>query len=170
MTPDFAVTELPPTEHPQVGDQAPGFTRPLVSAEYWADTKLTDLATPTVLVFYPMDGSFPATYIWSELADREWEDTYDGTVVGCSIGTPYAQTRLIDQREMAYRLFSDPTNTVAEQYNVVHDLDGMAGVTEPRPAVFIIDNAQVIQYAWVATEWPEFPPYDEIAAAIESLQ
>jgi peroxiredoxin len=45
----------------------------------------------------------------------------------------------------------------------------MEGVTEPRPAVFAIDSNQVVQYAWFASEWPDFPDYDEVEAALEDL-
>jgi peroxiredoxin len=38
----------------------------------------------------------------------------------------------------------------------------VAGISEPRPAVFLIDEERTIQYAWVTQEWPAFPDYDEI--------
>ena len=42
----------------------------------------------------------------------------------------------------------------------------MAGVTEHRPAVFLLDSDRTVRYAWVADEWPAFPDYEEIADAI----
>ena len=51
----------------------------------------------------------------------------------------------------------------------MNDLDGMAGVTEPRPAVFVIGDDRTIEYVWVASEWPDFPDYDEVEAAIDAL-
>jgi len=70
---------------------------------------------------------------------------------------------------MDYRLFSDPQNGVAEEYGIVNDLDGMAGISEPRPAVFLMDEERRIQYAWVAQKWPEFPDYDEIQDELDPL-
>ncbi|WP_132059262.1 redoxin domain-containing protein [Halorussus amylolyticus] len=168
---EFDVVELPETDHLAAGDTAPDFTRPLVNDEYWEDASLSDLTDegPVLLVFFPMDGAFPATYVWNELRDRAWDDDYDVRIVGLSISDPYAHKRLIEEREMDYRLFSDPQNGVAEEYGIVHDLDGMAGVSEPRPAVFLLDDDRTVEYAWVASEWPDFPDYDEIRAAIESL-
>jgi peroxiredoxin len=90
-------------------------------------------------------------------------------VVGCSISTPYEHADLIEDREVDFAVFSDPANGVAEQYGIVHDLDGMTGVTEPRPAVFVIDGERVVRYAWVAEEWPDFPPYDELEDEIRAL-
>jgi peroxiredoxin len=168
---DFDVVELGETDHVETGEQAPDFTRPLVNAEYWADASLSDLAaeSPVLLVFHSMDGAFPATYTWKELTKRAFDETYDVQVVGVSISTPYEHKDLIADREMDYPLFSDPANGVAAEYGVVHDLDGMAGVTEPRPAVFLVDTDMTVRYDWVAAEHPEFPDYDEIDAALADL-
>lgn len=165
---DFDVVELGETAHVDVGDQAPDFTRPLVNTEYWENRSLSELTDegPVLLVFYTMDGAFPGTYIWNELRDRELGEHV--TVVGCSISDPYAHKQLIEERGMDYRLFSDPSAEVAREYGIDHELDGMAGITEPRPAVFLLDEERTVEYAWVATEWPEFPDYDEVEDAVRS--
>ncbi|MEF8779750.1 MAG: redoxin domain-containing protein [Haloferacaceae archaeon] len=166
---DFDVVELPPADHPEEGDTAPDFTRPLVNEEFWEDASLSELvAEPTLLVFHPMDGAFPATYLWNEIEERELES--DATVVGVAISTPYDHKRFIAERGIDSPLFSDPGNGVAETYGIAHDLDGMAGVSEPRPAVFLLDADRTVAHAWVATEWPEFPDYDEIEAELAKLQ
>jgi len=166
----FDIVDLEPTEHVEEGDTAPEFTRPLVTDEYWEDIALSEILDdgPVVLVFHPMAGSFPATYVWQELPGREWGDCQ---VVGLSIATPYAHKRLIDERGLGeeYRLYSDPGNGVAEQFGIAHELDGMAGVAEPRPAAFVIDTDHTVQYAWVAKEWPDFPDYDELEAAAQDV-
>ncbi|NEU55226.1 redoxin domain-containing protein [Halorussus sp. MSC15.2] len=168
--PDFDVVSLPDIDHAAEGDTAPDFTRPLVNDEYWEDASLSDLTDegPVLLVFFTMDGAFPATYMWNEIRDRNWDEDRDLTVVGLSISDPYAHKQLVEERRMDYRLFSDPQNGVAEEYGIVHDLDGMAGVSEPRPAVFLLDEDRTVEYVWVAEEWPDFPDYDEVEAAIES--
>jgi peroxiredoxin len=166
---DFDVVELDATDHPEVGEEAPDFTRPLVDSEVWEDVSLSSLLEdgPLVLLFHPMDGAFPATYIWNEVRDRGWTDEID--VVGLSISTPYEHKQLIGERSIDARLFSDPQNGVAEKYGIVNDLDGMASISEPRPAAFVIDGEGTVQYAWVAEEWPAFPEYDAIEAAIDEL-
>jgi peroxiredoxin len=168
---DFEVVELPDADHVDEGDTAPDFTRPLVNDEYWEDASLSDLTDdgPVLLVFYTMDGAFPATYIWNEIRDREWEREGDVTIVGLSISDPYSHKQLVEERGMDYRLFSDPQNGVAEEYGIAHELDGMAGIREPRPAVFLLDEDRTVEYAWVAEEWPEFPDYDEVEDAIVQL-
>lgn len=167
---DFPVTQLPATEHVAVGETAPDFTRPLVTPEYWEDVALTDLLVdgPVLLVFHPMDGSFVTTYVWNELRERGF-DRRDAQVVGVSISSPYEHKDTIRRRDIQSftGLYSDPQNDVAEAYGVAHDLDGMAGLSEPRPAVFLVDEDRTVEYAWVATEWPDFPDYDAIEAAID---
>jgi len=170
---EFEVSPLPETDHVTEGETAPDFTRPLVNEEYWEDAALSELTEdgPVVLVFHTMDGDFPAIYVWSELVDRAWEEAYGVEVVGLSISSPYEHARFIDEEAGVerYRLFSDPANGVAEAYGVVNELDGMAGVEEARPAVFVLDEDRTVRYAWVAAEWPEFPPYDDVEAALENL-
>jgi peroxiredoxin len=168
---DFDVVDLPETDYVAEGDTAPDFTRPLVNEEYWEDAALSDLTAegPVLLVFHTMDGAFPSTYIWNEVRDRAWDDDRDLAIVGLSISSPYEHKTLIEEREMDYRLFSDPANDVAEQYDIVNDLDGMAGISEPRPAVYLLDEGRTIEYAWVASEWPDFPDYDEVEDAISGL-
>jgi len=170
---EFEVVQLGECEHPEVGEQAPDFVRPLVNEEYWEDASLSELFAdaPVLLVFHPMDGAFPATYLWNELRDRGFA-AYDLHVVGLSISTPYEHKRLIDERELAgtgVRLFADPANEIAQQYGIEHDLDGMAGISEPRPATFLIDEDGTVRYCWVAREWPEHPDYDEVEAVVTTL-
>jgi len=163
----FDVVDLEPTDHVDEGDVAPDFERPLVNDEFWEDRRLSELTDepPVVLVFHPMDGAFPATYVWNEIRDRGWTD--DATVVGLSISTPYEHATLIEEREIPdVRLFSDPANGVAETYGIENDLDGMADVSEPLPAVYVLDGDRTVRDAWVAEEWPDFPDYDAVEAAI----
>ena len=166
--PDFEVVDLPGTDHVAEGETAPDFTRPLVNDEFWEDASLSDLAEGgrVLLVFYTMDGAFPATYIWNEIRDRAWDDEHDVTIVGLSVSSPYEHKTFIEERGIDYELFSDPQNGVAEAYGIVNDLDGMAGISEPRPAVFLLDGERTVEYAWVASEWPDFPDYDEIEDAL----
>jgi peroxiredoxin len=168
---DFDVVDLPETDHVAAGEEAPDFERPLVNDEYWEDASLSELTAdgPVALITHSMDGAFPATYVWNEILDRGWLDDFDAQFVGCSISTPYEHTAFIEDRGLGAPLFSDPANGVAEAYGIVNDLDGMAGVDEPRPAVFLIDEDRVVQYAWVAGEWPAFPPYDEIEDELVDL-
>ncbi|RDZ36817.1 MULTISPECIES: redoxin domain-containing protein [unclassified Haloferax] len=167
--PEFDVVSLPDHDAPSVGDTAPDFTRPLVNAEFWEDAALSDLTDdgPVLLVFHTMAGAFPATYVWNELRDCGVPDEVQ--TVGVSISSPYEHKSLLAERGVDARLFSDPAAGVAADYDLEHDLDGMAGVTEHRPAVFLLDEERTVQYRWVAAEWPDFPDYEGIADALDDL-
>lgn len=160
---DFPVYELDPADHASEGEAVPDFTRPLVTAEGWEDVALSELAGDgsVLLVFFPMDGGGKSIYTWREITRRGWGDE-DLTVVGLSISTPFDHVRFIEERDLDYALYSDPQNEIAEAFGIVHDLHGMTGMAEPRPAMFLLDEDLTVSYAWVATEWPETPPYDEV--------
>jgi peroxiredoxin/glutaredoxin len=167
---DFEVKEFDETDYPYVGETAPDFVRPLVNDDYWEDVALSELTAdgPVLLVFHSMDGAFPGIYIWNEISDRGWGERHDVTLVGLSISTPNEHREFIQQRDIDYRLFSDPQNGVAGMYDLVNDLDGMTGVSEARPAIFLLDEERVVQYVWAADQWPELPDYDNIEEALEA--
>ena len=166
---DFEVVDLPPADHPTEGERAPEFVRPLVTGEFWEDRALSSLTDegPVLLLPHPMAGSFPATYLWQAVVDRGWTDRL--RVVGLTASDPYACKRLLDDRGVDAAIFSDPGSGVADAYGIAHELDGMAGIVEPRPAAFLLDEECTVRYAWVAAEWPAFPDYDAIGAAIDDL-
>lgn len=166
---DFDVVELPPHDAPGVGDTAPDFTRPLVNEEFWEDTALSDLTDdgPVLLVFHTMDGAFPSTYVWNEL--RDCGVTQEIQSVGVSISSPYEHKTFVEERGVDARFFSDPAADLATAYGIENDLDNMTGITEHRPAVFLLDEDRTVRYRWVAEEWPDFPDYDDVAAAVENV-
>ncbi|QSX00652.1 redoxin domain-containing protein [Haloterrigena alkaliphila] len=162
--PDFEVTELGPADHLEAGEEVPDFTRPLVTDEFWEDRSLSDVAADegrTILVCTPMISSFAAKYIWDELDERDWFDRAD-RIVGLTASTPYAVSSFLDDNGFPFAVFADPANGVADSLGIVNDLDGMEGISEPRAAVFGLEPDLTIDSGWVATEWPEFPPYDEL--------
>ncbi len=166
------VTELEETDHVEEGETAPDFTRPLVTAELWEDVALSDLLAdgPVLLLFHPMDGAFPTTYVYNALKDRSILDG-PAQVVGVTISTPYDHQKTIERRgiEAARGLYSDPTNAIADTYGVAHDLDGMEGIAEPRLALFLIDEDRTVSFTWVAEAWPQFPDYDALEDALSAL-
>ncbi|RKD93950.1 redoxin domain-containing protein [Halopiger aswanensis] len=161
--PDFEVVDLGPADNPEAGDEAPDFTRPLVTDEYWENRSLSELVAEhgrTIVVFTPMTGSFLAKYVWDELAERGWDEK--AHVVGVTASTPYGVKRFLEDNEYPFTVFADPAADVARDYGIDHDLDGMAGITEPRPAVFAVGEDLTVEDAWVGTDWPDFPDYDDL--------
>ena len=167
----FDVVEFPPCSPPAVGEIAPDFERPLVTEDGWRDASLTDLIEtgPLVVCFHPMLGSFPATYTWQAIDDRSWRTRFDAAPVGITISTPYDAKRFLVEGGYGGRLVSDPANDIADAYDLVHDLDGMAGISEPRPAVFLVDESRTVRHRWVADRWPSLPPFDDLESAIAAI-
>ncbi|MFU8867100.1 redoxin domain-containing protein [Natronococcus sp.] len=164
--PEFDVVELEPTDHLEPGVEAPDFARPLVTDEFWEDRSLSELVDGrTILVFTPMIGSFVAKYVWDELAERGWLEREE-QVVGVTASTPYGISRFLDENDLAVEIFADPTNEIADEYGIAHDLDGMAGISEPRLAFVALEADRTIESIWVADEWPEFPDYEELEAEL----
>ncbi|SEH17650.1 Peroxiredoxin [Natronorubrum sediminis] len=166
--PDFEVVELGSANHPTPGEAIEDFTRPLVTDEFWEDRQLSELLSEegrTIVVFTPMIGSFVGTYIWSELEERAWAERAN-SVVGVTASTPYGISQFLEENELPFTLFADPSNDVAAAYGIDHDLDGMAGVSEPRVAFFAVEPDLTVDAAWVATEWPEFPDYDALESEL----
>lgn len=165
---ELAVMEFDDSDHPTVGETAPAFTRPLVTDESWSNVPLSELATgagSVLLVFYPLNWGGKSMYWWKEIQRRGWGGD-DLTVAGVGIGQPFDHQRFIERRDLQYPLYADPGNGVAEAYDLVHELDGMEGIAEPRPATFLLGEDRTIEHVWVADEWPETPPYDEIEAQL----
>lgn len=157
---DALFVDLPAADHVSPGDRAPEFSLPLVNRDYWEDVSLQTRVgdEPTLLVFFPMDGTGGASYTWIEIRERGWDPD---RVVGVSVSTPYGHRDFIHRHDLQYDLYSDPGNVAAERFGVVHDHGGMA-VESARPAAFLIDPDMTVAEAYVASRWPADVPYDEI--------
>ena len=69
--------------------------------------------------------------------------------------------RKLDEFGLEYRSrFVEPMHS---ERDVVKRISGKRTV----PA--IVDEERVVQYAWVAQEWPDFPDYDEVGAVLADL-
>jgi len=133
---DFDVVDLGPADHPEEeGDQAPDFTRPLVTDEYGRTSP-----SPTSSSARTAPRSWSSTRWTAPSRDVRLEGDHEARVArGRHRGRPihlHAPTpirTLIEERGLGedYVLYSDPAATVAEEYDIAHELDGMAGVVEP---------------------------------------
>ena len=168
---EFDLPEFPPADHPVEGERAPDFTRPLVDGEYWENRPFSEVAAEAgaaLLVFYPLNWGGKSKFWWEEIQKRGWGGD-DLEVLGIGISQPFDHQRFIESHALEYSLYSDPGNGVARRYDIVHDLDGMAGIEEPRPAAFLVDDELTVEYVWVADVWPETPPYDDVEAALDRV-
>ncbi|RLE29148.1 peroxiredoxin [Candidatus Acetothermia bacterium] len=121
-----------------------------------------------VLAFYP--GAFTSVCQKELCAFRDMLarlESLDAQVVGISVDSPFANKAFAAANRLAFPLLSDFHGKVAQAYGGVHeDFLGIPGYTVAKRAVFVIDQAGVVRYAWVSEDPGVEPPYDEIKRAM----
>jgi len=153
---DFDVVSLPETDHVAEGDAAPDFhptrssarstgrtarsARPSTGRRSCCSTRWTAPFRRRISTTRSTTTAGPTT--WTSSASRSRHRT---PTSACSPSAPTASGS------------SDPGADVIDAYGLAHDIDGMTGIAETRPAVFLLDADRTVEYAWVASEHPEFP-------------
>jgi peroxiredoxin len=93
---------------------------------------------------------------WSELAARVFAISVDG---------PFVTARFRETEDLPFPVLSDFNKDVSRMYGVlVEDSRGLKGVANR--AVFVIDRAGRITYAWVCEDMGVEPDYDAIRRAV----
>ncbi|WP_254538029.1 peroxiredoxin family protein [Halomarina litorea] len=154
---------------PQEGDDAPDFETLLCTGETFRSTRFADVASEgAVLVFSAFAFSAIAENWWKRYERAGWAD-FDVPVVGVSRDGPYAQNAFLRELESPFRLFADTDGTAADAYGLRRERDGMANVTTPQRATFVVDGEMRVAYRWVADDWISPAPRDEVEAAVANL-
>jgi Peroxiredoxin len=166
----FEVTPLPACAPPAVDEQLPVGETTVVTAETWQAGQIppTDAAGPITVVFHPMIGAFPTTYLYAGLADAGVIEMTQ--VLGVTVSDPYAIARFLRESAYTVTIASDPQGALATAADLTLPLEGLPGLSAHRPAVFVATADGTIRYRWVADEWPQFPPYPEIAEAASTIR
>jgi peroxiredoxin len=153
-----------------VGSKAPEFTL------YDTDKKTRSLGEfkgkKTVLAFYP--GAFTGVCTKEVCAFRDSLselNTLNAQVVGISVDSPYANKAFAAQNGLGFPLLSDPDRSVSMKYGGVYEgFGGLKGYTASKRAVYVLDTAGTVKYAW-STEDPGVEPnYDEVKKAVGSIR
>ena len=117
-----------------------------------------------VLAFYP--GAFTSVCQRELCAFRDMLaklGSLEAQVVGISVDSPFANRAFAVANRIPFPLLSDYTREAARAYGGVHeDFVGLPGHTAAKRAVFVIDQAGVVRYAWVSEDPGVEPPYEEI--------
>jgi len=150
----------------QIGQHAPSFEIPGVAGGR-VDTHSLDEYTEhgwaVVLVFYPFDFHPSCTSQLCLLRDAEALSMVENTVVlGVSTDSAHAHQAFAEEYRIDFPLLADSDGTVAEAYGVlVEEIEDHRRV--PRSALFVVDPAQAVQYAWQS----ESPDDEPDMAAVE---
>lgn len=153
-----------------VGDDAPGFTAPLVTEAIAEATLSTHLADgPVVLAFFPGAFSGTCTRELNTFTDRlEAFAARDATVLGVSTDLPWALQRFREREGLSFGLVSDPDGRICRAYGVLTtydpwDLPGIA-----RRSVFVVDADGTVTYRWLADDPGQEPEYDAVQEAVRA--
>ncbi|PSP99169.1 peroxiredoxin [Halobacteriales archaeon QS_5_70_17] len=154
---------------PQTGDRAPDFETLLCNGETFRSRRLSSvLESGGVLAFSAFAFSAIAENWWKTYDRAGWAD-FAVPVVGVSRDGPYAQNAFLRAIDSPFRRFADTDAVAADAYGLRTDRDGMAGVSTPRRATFVVDEERTVTYRWVADDWISPAPLDEVAAAVAEL-
>jgi peroxiredoxin len=155
------------------GTSAPDFTLPGIgaAAETFREYQLSEYTAEgaVVLLFYPADYSPVCTTQLCELRDAEWLSVTESIdVLAISQDSCYAHQQFSKDHHLSFPLLSDTTGEVTRAYDVDYDVwelqDGL-----PKRSVFIIDDAQTIQYAWVSDDAYVAPEIDDLHDAVQEI-
>ncbi len=148
-----------------IGTPAPDFTLPAKPGETVTLSSLR--GRPVVLLFYP--AAFTSVCTKEMCTVGEDFSAYEGlgaAVLAISVDTPWVVTKFKDETKAPFPFLSDFNKDVIRAYDVVrHEFAyGLRDVAER--AVFVIDPAGTITYAWVGANPGVFPDLDAVKKAL----
>ena len=151
---------------PQINQTAPDFT--LLDADRTPHTLSDYRGRKVVLAFYPA--------AFTGVCNKEMCTFQDGltrfeeanaVVLGISVDGPFANGAFAREIGVSFPLLSDWTRQVSEAWDVTFDdFAGIEGYTASDRAVFVVDEAGTITYAWVAPNLGTEPDYDAVITAV----
>ncbi len=152
-----------------VGAKAPEFS--LYDTERKTRSLSEFKGKKTVLAFYP--GAFTGVCTKEVCAFRDSLselNALNAQVVGISVDSPFANKSFATQNGLTFPLLSDTDRSVSMKYGGVYkDFAGLKGYRASKRAVYVLDAAGVVKYAW-STEDPGVEPnYDEVKKAVGSI-
>jgi len=157
---------MPPT----AGDPAPDFEALVCDGETFRSRRFHELLADDggVLVFSGFVGSAIAENWWKHFARAGWAD-FDVPVVGVTRDGPYAQNAFLREHDLPFRFVSDVDGVTCSAYDLLAPRSGMANVSTARRAVYVVDADRRVAYDWVAENWTEPVPREDVEDAVASL-
>jgi peroxiredoxin len=152
-----------------VGAKAPNFT--LYDTDKKARSLSEFLGKKTVLAFFP--GAFTGTCTKEMCAFRDSLsalNALNAQVVAVSVDSPFANKAFADHNKLTFPILSDFTRDVIKKYcGLQEDFAGLKGYAPSKRAVFILDGAGNVKYAWISENPGVEPNYDEVKKALGSF-
>ena len=150
------------------GDTVPDFT--LYDTDRKPRSLKEFLGGRTVLAFYP--GAFTGVCTKEICRLRDSMAGFNelrAGVVGISVDSPFANKGFADVNAITFPLLSDFDRKVSAALTGLYDGFGfIPGYTAAKRAVFVVDDAARVRYAWITENPGEEPPSAEIDQALRS--
>lgn len=154
------------------GDSAPAFTLPGIdddTFDTFSLTDATDRGRAVLLLFYPFDFSPVCTNELCAIRDAEWfQFTPQLDVWAVSGDSAYAHQAFAEEYGLNFPLLSDSHGSVAAAYDVRYD-EWEDHENVPKRAVFLIDSARTVRYAWSTDNALEKPDFFPVKEALDRL-
>ena len=154
----------------EIGSPAPDFTLPDDSRDPVTLSSFRDKSA-VVLAFYPAAFTGVCQKELCTFRDSLGSlNEVDATVLGISVDSPMANAAFAKQNELNFPLLSDYSRTAVNAYGVaLENFAGMDGYVAAQRAVFVVDKAGTIRYAWIAPNPGVEPDYEAVKAAVDGL-
>ena len=148
------------------GQTAPDFTLFNTSKEPVTLSSLR--GQKVVLSFYPAAFTgvceAQACGFQSSLADL---NGLNGTVLGISVDSPFANKAFAAKNDINYPLLSDFNRETVHAYSIpFENFAGMPGYVSANRAVFVVDESGTVIYEWIAPTLGTEPDYAAVQAAL----
>ncbi len=152
----------------KTGDKVSDFT--LFDADRKPRSLKEFLGKKTVLAFFPGAFTGVCTKEMCTFRDSLSElNKLNAQVVGISVDGTFANKAFSDQNRLTFPLLSDFTRAVSRKNaGVYQDFAGLTGYEAAKRAVFVLDSAGVVKYAWISENPGVEPNYAEITKALGS--
>ena len=153
----------------KVGDKAPAFT--LIDTERKERSLSEFLGKKTVVAFFP--GALTGVCTKELCTFRDALSALNGLnaqVVAISVDSPFANKAFADQNKLGFPVLSDYQREASQKYaGVYNDFAGLKGYTAAKRAVFALDSAGTVKYAWITDNPGVEPDYNEVKKALAAF-
>ncbi|WP_255196226.1 redoxin domain-containing protein [Halorarius litoreus] len=155
---------------PSEGEVAPDFEALYCDGEAFRRRALSETLTERggVVVFFGFVFNAIGENWWKRYKRAGWGD-FDVPVLGVGRDGPYSMNEFIRQKDLPFGFFADVEGTVADEYDLLVERDGMAGVRTAKRAVFVFNGDREVQHRWTSDDWIHPVPREEIEGAVSDL-
>ena len=124
-----------------------------------------------VLAFFPGAFTGVCTAELCKFRDSMAEfNSMNGSVYAISVDGPFSNKGFKERNNLNFSILSDYRRKAVKKFGVVlEDFAHLPGYTAAKRAVFVTDPKGIVRYKWVSDDPTVEPNYQEIKAALSSI-